>query len=105
MRNWLEDDSGKERVVVVHCKAGKGRSGTVACSYMISEQGWTVEDALRRFTAKRMRSGFGAGVSIPSQLRWVAYVDRWSKHGKIYTERLIEVVEVHVWGLVSRSSE
>lgn len=106
MRNWLKgtDAEGKEgkegkRVVVVHCKAGKGRSGTVSCSYLISEEGWSVEDALKRFTERRMRPGFGAGVSIPSQLRWVGYVDRWTKHGKRYIERPVEVVEVHVWGL------
>ena len=100
MREWLQDsESGKQRVVVVHCKAGKGRSGTVACSYLISQEGWKPEDALTRFTAKRMRSGFGSGVSIPSQLRWVGYVDWWSRHGKVYVERRIEVLEVHVWGL------
>ncbi|KAL8853862.1 MAG: hypothetical protein Q9221_001333 [Calogaya cf. arnoldii] len=100
MREWLKGkDSNPGRVVVVHCKAGKGRSGTVACSYLISEEGWTVEDALYRFTTRRMRSGFGAGVSIPSQLRWINYVDRWTRCQKPYVERQIEVVEVHVWGL------
>ena len=101
MRNWLKDpDALKDgRVVVVHCKAGKGRSGTVACSYLISEEGWDVEEALSRFTQRRMRVGFGAGVSIPSQLRWVGYVDRWTKNGKIYVERQVEIMEVHVWGL------
>ena len=100
MRDWLKGpDSEKGRTVVVHCKAGKGRSGTSVCSYLISEEGWTVEDALTRFTARRMRSGFGSGVSIPSQLRWVRYVDWWTKHGKIYVERQIEIIEVHVWGL------
>ena len=98
-RDWLKDPEAKDRVVVVHCKAGKGRSGTVACSYLISEEGWTVEDALMRFTARRMRSGFGSGVSIPSQLRWIGYVDWWTKHGKVYVERQIEILEVHVWGL------
>lgn len=112
MRNWLKGEASEEghgerkrepqregRVVVVHCKAGKGRSGTVSCSYLISEEGWTVEDALKRFTERRMRPGFGAGVSIPSQLRWVGYVDRWTKHGKLYLERPVEVLELHVWGL------
>ena len=101
MRNWLKDPDAKEdgRVIVIHCKAGKGRSGTVACSYLISEEGWEMEDALTRFTQRRMRAGFGAGVSIPSQLRWVRYVDRWSKHGKLYVEKQVEILEVHVWGL------
>jgi len=100
MHDWLKSvDAPKDRVVVVHCKAGKGRSGTVACSYLISEEGWTVKDALARFTARRMRSGFGAGVSIPSQLRWVGYVERWAKHQKLYVERQIEILELHVWGL------
>ncbi|KAL8766823.1 MAG: hypothetical protein Q9209_006481 [Squamulea sp. 1 TL-2023] len=100
MRDWLKGpDTNPRRVVVVHCKAGKGRSGTAACSYLISEEGWTVEDALFRFTTRRMRSGFGAGVSIPSQLRWIRYVDQWTKHQKLYVERQVEITEIHVWGL------
>ncbi|KAI9054912.1 hypothetical protein LZ554_002056 [Drepanopeziza brunnea f. sp. 'monogermtubi'] len=118
MRNWLHETGGdeaqtedraevqdakkgekKKRVVVVHCKAGKGRSGTMACSYLISECGWKPDEALARFTERRMRPGFGQGVSIPSQLRWVGYVDRWTNSNKIYVERQIEIMEVHVWGL------
>jgi protein-tyrosine phosphatase len=97
MRNWLHEKDG--RVVVVHCKAGKGRSGTVSCSYLIAEEGWDVEDAKARFTERRMRPGFGAGISIPSQIRTLGYVDRWTKGGKKYIERPAEVLEVHVWGL------
>jgi len=97
MRDWLNGD--EKRVVVVHCKAGKGRSGTASCSYLISEEGWKLEDAIARFTERRMRPGFGAGVSIPSQLRWLGYIDRWTRYGKKYVERKVEIVEVHVWGL------
>lgn len=98
MRNWLKAKEG--RVVVVHCKAGKGRSGTASCSYLMSEEGWPMEKALQRFTERRMRPGMGyKGVSIPSQLRWLTYVDRWAKHGKLYVERQVEILEVHCWGL------
>ncbi|KAL5114862.1 Telomerase protein component 1 [Pleosporales sp. CAS-2024a] len=97
MRNWLHAKNG--RVVVVHCKAGKGRSGTASCSYLISEEGWPVHKALQRFTERRMRPNMGKGVSIPSQLRWIGYVDRWAKHSKLYVERQVEVLEVHCWGL------
>lgn len=101
MRNWLCGSGGDNaRVVVVHCKAGKGRSGTAACSYLISEKGWKAADALKQFTERRMRVGFGAGVSIPSQLRWVGYVDRWTnEYDKTYVERPVEIVEVHIWNL------
>jgi len=57
MRGWLSGEEG--RVAVVHCKAGKGRSGTVVCSYLISEEGWSREAAEARFTERRMRAGFG----------------------------------------------
>lgn len=88
-----------ERVVVVHCKAGKGRSGTMACSYLIAECGWTSDKAIARFTERRMRPNFGPGVSIPSQLRWLTYVDRWTKGGKKYIDREVEILEIHMWGL------
>lgn len=71
----------------------------MTCSYLISQEGWKAEDAMERFTERRMRPMFGAGVSIPSQVRWISYVDRWTKHGKVYRDRPIEILEIHTWGL------
>ena len=112
MRDWLHPEgtgetedkqtssTGRKRVAVLHCKAGKGRSGTVACSYLITHDKWKREDALARFTERRMRVGFGHGVSIPSQLRWVRYVDQWANQlDKKYTDRPVEIVELHLWGV------
>ena len=98
MKQWLNEND--KRVVVVHCKAGKGRSGTISCSYLISEEGWKREDAMQTFTDRRMRPGFGVGISIPSQVRTLTYVERWTNTGKkAYIDRPTEIVELHVWGL------
>lgn len=72
----------------------------MSCSYLISEENWSAADAMARFTAARMRPAFGEGVSIPSQRRWVNYVERWTRElNKTYIERRVEIKEVHVWGL------
>ena len=93
-----EDGEATKRVAILHCKAGKGRSGTVACSYLIAVRGWKAEDALQRFTERRMRPGWGTGISIKSQRRWISYVERWAKEKK-YSEKKVEILEVRVWGM------
>jgi protein-tyrosine phosphatase len=91
-------DEKKKKVAILHCKAGKGRSGTVACSFLISIRGWEVNDALKRFTERRMRPGWGEGISIKSQRRWINYVDRWSKGGKSYQDGKLKIIELQIWG-------
>jgi len=71
---WLKAD--KANVAVVHCKAGKGRSGTMICALLLySGAVRTARDALRWFG--HIRGGSRAGVTIPSQIRWIAMFEIW----------------------------
>eukprot|EP01119_Soliformovum_irregulare_P023718 TRINITY_DN8344_c0_g1_i5.p1 TRINITY_DN8344_c0_g1~~TRINITY_DN8344_c0_g1_i5.p1 ORF type:complete len:308 (+),score=58.82 TRINITY_DN8344_c0_g1_i5:283-1206(+) len=72
MSQWLAADS--ENVVVVHCLAGKGRTGTIIASYLLWSQVIdTAESALDFFASRRSQSH--QGVMVPSQRRYVGYIE------------------------------
>lgn len=72
IREYL--NRSEKNVVMIHCKNGKGRSGTIACAYLMSYEGYSLEAANGLFTTKRMKHFSGDGVSIVSQLRYLEYV-------------------------------
>ncbi|EGG20132.1 pleckstrin domain-containing protein [Cavenderia fasciculata] len=70
MYNWLSEDS--QNVAIVHCLAGKGRTGTViACLLLYGGLFDNSEDAMRYFAVKRSSNNFG--VTGPSQIRYTQY--------------------------------
>ena len=74
VETWLQAD--EQNVAVIHCKAGKGRSGTMICALLLYSGAVTAaRDALRWFG--RIRGGTRVGVTIPSQIRWIAMFDIW----------------------------
>jgi len=70
---WLA--GGMERVVVIHCKAGKGRTGCMACS-LLMHLGFerTAQSAIAFYDHRRTRDG--KGLTSPSQRRYVGYYER-----------------------------
>ena len=37
VKDWLRGGDGRERVVALHCKGGKGRTGTMICAILIDK--------------------------------------------------------------------
>ena len=61
-------------VAAVHCKAGKGRTGVMICSYLVfSHLCETSEKAFRYYA--RIRTRDNTGVTIPSQKRYIRYFE------------------------------
>eukprot|EP00742_Colponemidia_sp_Colp-10_P003294 GILJ01003505.1.p1 GENE.GILJ01003505.1~~GILJ01003505.1.p1 ORF type:complete len:480 (-),score=49.71 GILJ01003505.1:93-1532(-) len=70
IHSWLLSD--QQNVAVVHCKAGKGRTGMVICCYLLYCGRFTdAEAALRYYASKRSKSG--SGVTQPAQIRYIRY--------------------------------
>eukprot|EP01112_Ceratiomyxa_fruticulosa_P011203 TRINITY_DN3026_c0_g1_i1.p1 TRINITY_DN3026_c0_g1~~TRINITY_DN3026_c0_g1_i1.p1 ORF type:complete len:401 (-),score=56.31 TRINITY_DN3026_c0_g1_i1:147-1349(-) len=71
MDDWLNADP--LNVVAIHCKAGRGRTGTLIAAYLVYKQYYTnAYEALLYFAVRRSSSE--NGVSVPSQRRYVSYV-------------------------------
>ncbi|CBI22276.3 unnamed protein product, partial [Vitis vinifera] len=68
VHSWLS--SHPKNIAVVHCMAGKGRTGLTVCAYLVYT-GMSAEEALKLHADKRTTNN--EGVSIPSQRRYVGY--------------------------------
>jgi phosphatidylinositol-3,4,5-trisphosphate 3-phosphatase and dual-specificity protein phosphatase PTEN len=67
---WLKPNP--QNIVVVNCRAGKGRTGTLICCYLLySGRFTTAFSALSYYQHKRFKEG--GGVTQPSQVRYVSY--------------------------------
>jgi phosphatidylinositol-3,4,5-trisphosphate 3-phosphatase/dual-specificity protein phosphatase PTEN len=73
MDTFLSEDPNN--IIAIHCKAGKGRTGVIICTYMVYCQLYSnADDALKVYGLIRTKDG--KGVTINSQKRYVDYFCR-----------------------------
>ncbi|KAK0064871.1 phosphatidylinositol 3 4 5-trisphosphate 3-phosphatase TPTE2 [Biomphalaria pfeifferi] len=77
-REWMSRDS--KNVIAIHCKGGKGRTGTIICVWLI-DCGLleSAKESLEYFGDRRTDLSKGStfqGVETPSQSRYVGYYEK-----------------------------
>ncbi|KAI3503060.1 hypothetical protein L1887_31495 [Cichorium endivia] len=71
--SWLKEDI--LNVVVVHCKAGKARTGLMICSLLLFLKFFpTAQECIDYYNQRRCVDG--KGLILPSQIRYVKYFER-----------------------------
>uniref|UniRef100_A0A8C9EE98 Phosphatidylinositol-3,4,5-trisphosphate 3-phosphatase n=1 Tax=Phocoena sinus TaxID=42100 RepID=A0A8C9EE98_PHOSS len=75
VKEWMAQD--EENITVIHCKGGKGRTGTMICAYLLASEIFaTAEDSLYYFGERRTDKSTSSkfqGIETPSQNRFVGY--------------------------------
>ncbi|XP_052089729.1 phosphatidylinositol 3,4,5-trisphosphate 3-phosphatase TPTE2-like isoform X2 [Mytilus californianus] len=81
VREWLSEDD--KNVIAVHCKGGKGRTGTMICTWLVDcDMFKEAESSLDYFGGRRTDLSVGTtfqGVETPSQSRYVGYYENVKK--------------------------
>ena len=94
-KNFLEKD--EKNIVAIHCKAGKGRTGTLICCLLLYLKHFeTAKESLLYYGI--MRAENGKGVTIPSQIRYVNYFEeiltKQLPHPVIFKKKIINKIRM-----------
>jgi len=94
---WINED--EKNVCAIHCKAGKGRTGfVVACLLMHINKWFDARRALRLFASKRTKDQ--QGVTIPSQIRYVHYYERYlDDPHRIPASKPLRLMSIRILGI------
>ena len=94
-KKFLEEDNNN--IIAVHCKAGKGRTGTMICCLLLYMNTFpTAKECLQYYGM--MRTDNGKGVTIPSQIRYVNYFEQILKlnmdHPVVFKKKIITKIRM-----------
>ncbi|KAJ7997568.1 hypothetical protein DPEC_G00230350 [Dallia pectoralis] len=100
VREWMAADPSN--VIAIHCKGGKGRTGTLVCTWLIdSDQFESAQDSLDYFGERRTdksRSSKFQGVETPSQSRYVGYYEvmKTKFHRQLPPQQTLKIKSVRI---------
>lgn len=96
VHQYLTEDD--RNVAVIHCKAGKGRTGVMICAYLLHCGMWPeTQEALDFYGHARTKNG--KGVTIPSQIRFVDYYGRCIREKREYQPTTLIFKSIHLHGI------
>ena len=103
VKEWL--GSHADNVIVVHCKGGKGRTGTMICTWLIESGVFTsAANSLDYFGNRRTDTNVSKkfqGVETPSQSRYVGYYEWMKNNGGQLPEKVgLRISEVVITGMM-----
>lgn len=103
-KNWL--NAHPENVIVVHCKGGKGRTGTMICVWLVEAGIFTsANQSLEYFGQRRTDMNVSKkfqGVETPSQSRYVGYYEVMKNHlgGQVPTSSPLLLRKIVIRGMM-----
>eukprot|EP00052_Salpingoeca_macrocollata_P000162 m.18900 g.18900 ORF g.18900 m.18900 type:complete len:375 (+) comp10269_c0_seq1:151-1275(+) len=98
---YLAED--EKNVAVIHCKAGKGRTGVMICAYLLHCKMWDDTQSALEFYG-HARTTNGKGVTIPSQVRYVHYYGRCLRENMEYKPTTLIMKSIKLVGIPNFSN-
>jgi len=101
MAKWL--DAHEDNVAIVHCKAGKGRTGVMICAYLLYKHYFkSAIEAMDYYAEARTQNK--KGVTIPSQRRYITYFSYYVRNNYDYVPKTILLNSVTFIGVPTFNS-
>ncbi|XP_048746156.2 phosphatidylinositol 3,4,5-trisphosphate 3-phosphatase TPTE2-like isoform X2 [Ostrea edulis] len=100
IKEWLK--ANENNIIAVHCKGGKGRTGTMICTWLIHNELFEqAQESLSYFGERRTDRHKGSmfqGVETPSQSRYVEYYEKvkWDLGGNLPPIRKLRISSIRI---------